>query len=82
MNTTCHFALNETISKELAFLQGGYGQALIDGIDAVINLLLDQRDDMPCEDSTLLNHLYTLNNTRTSLQHLLQGVNEEGGTHE
>lgn len=79
MNTICHFALNETISKELAFLQGGYGQALIDGIDAVINLLLDQRDDMPCEDSTLLNHLYTLNNTRTSLQHLLQSVNEKGG---
>lgn len=79
MNTTHHFALNDTVSQELAFLQGGYGQALIDGIDAVIDLLLDQRDDMPCEDSMLLNHLYTLNNTRTSLRHLLHGVKEEGG---
>lgn len=68
MNTTHHFALNDTVSQELSFLQSGYGQALIDGIDAVIDLLLDQRDDMPCEDSMLLNHLYTLNNTRTSLR--------------
>ena len=82
MNTICHFALNDTVSKERAFLQGGYGQALIDGIDAVIDLLLDQRDDMPCEDSMLLNHLYTLNNTRTSLRHLLHGVKAEGGGHE
>lgn len=66
MNTTHHFALNDTVSRELAFLQGGYGQALIDGIESVIDLLL--------------NHLYTLNNTRTSLRHLLHGVKEEGGT--
>ena len=78
MSRTNRFALNDRISKELSFLQRGYGNALVDGLDDVINLLLDERGNMSCGDKTLLDAVYTINNMRQSLKNLLP-EEEKGG---
>ncbi len=69
--------LNDTISKKLSFLQGGYASAIASDLDNAIGYLLE-KNGMECDNAKeLINILATLHNARTELLGLIP--DKEGG---
>jgi hypothetical protein len=73
--------LSEKVSKNLAFLQQGYAQALASGLDDAIGFLLEESNQGSSDPRNLINVLGTLHNARTGLLGLIP-EETKGGSHE
>ncbi len=73
--------LSEKVSKNLAFLQQGYAQALASGLDDAIGFLLEESNMGSSDPRNLINVLGTLHNARTEFLSLIP-EDMKGGSHE
>lgn len=71
--------LNDTISEELALLQGGYARVIADELDESIGFLLEQSSYFDDKTKTFLELLKILHVSRTVLLNLVP-KEKKGGT--
>lgn len=70
--------LNDTISEELALLQGGYARVIADELDESIGFLLEQSSYFDDKPKVFLDLLKLLHVSRTVLLNLIP-KEEKGG---